>query len=255
MDFYAIGDIHSQYFKLKALVDRLNIKSEDKLIVLGDYIDRGDMAFEVIEYLIALNRLYSCVFLMGNHEEMFLDYLSGIHETIFIQNGGQKTISSYEMHGYDINRYTDYSERFIPIEHMEFFRSLKMYHEEEDFIFVHAGISPRSPLDKLPNDILLWDRGFSHIKYKGKVVVYGHSPNRKILNEKYKICIDTGACFESMGDLTAVKLPERTFTRQGWTLEDIDYGNGNESPEEKDDEDIFTHGQNLPKPGKGSWSV
>jgi len=254
MDFYAIGDIHSQYFKLKALVSRLNIKPEDKLIVLGDYIDRGDMAFEVIEYLIDLERLYNCVFLMGNHEEMFMDYLSGIHENIFIQNGGQKTIGSYERHGYDINRYTDYRKRKIPEKHMEFFSNLKMYHEEKDFIFVHAGISAIGPLDKQPSDILLWDRSFSYIKYKGKVVVYGHCPSRKILNEKYKICIDTGACFDSMGDLTAVKLPERTFTRQGWTLEDLDHEDDNKQAGKKDGEGVFKIGKNFPKPSGGGWS-
>jgi hypothetical protein len=60
------------------------------------------------------------------------------------------------------------------------------------------------------------------MKYDGKTVICGHTPNRMILNEKHKICIDTGACFESMGDLTAVKLPERVFIHQGWTLEDLD---------------------------------
>jgi hypothetical protein len=85
---------------------------------------------------------------------------------------------------------------------------------------VHAGVYPGISLEESSEDILLWTRQFSSIPYEGKPVVYGHSPNNVILNEEYKICVDTGACFESMGDLTCVQLPERNFYRQGNIKED-----------------------------------
>jgi diadenosine tetraphosphatase ApaH/serine/threonine PP2A family protein phosphatase len=76
-------------------------------------------------------------------------------------------------------------------------------------------------LNKTPEEFLLWDRNFVYDGYFGpKTVVFGHTPSSKIMNEENKICIDTGACYESLGDLTCVKLPERTFIRQGYTLED-----------------------------------
>jgi len=222
MNIYAIGDIHGELYKLKALIQRLFPQKDDKLVFVGDYIDRGGYSFEVIDYLVELSKKHDCVFIEGNHENMFMDYMSGINEDLFIWNGGQKTITSYEQHGYDINKFSYYIEREMPRAHIDFFQNTVKYYETDDYIFVHAGIAPNTPLENTPDEILIWDRAFQHMShYKGKVVVFGHTPDKTILNEKYRICIDTGACFESMGDLTAVKLPERTFTRQGWTLEDM----------------------------------
>ena len=51
-NIYAFGDIHGEFNKLHALIKRLYIKDNDILVFLGDYIDRGKMSFEVIEYLI-----------------------------------------------------------------------------------------------------------------------------------------------------------------------------------------------------------
>lgn len=213
MSIFAFGDIHGEFHKLKNLIDNINIHKDDTLVFLGDYIDRGKMSFEVIEYLIELNTKYNCVFIYGNHESMFMDFLSGINEGMFFVNGGVATIKSYSNNGYDISKDTFYSKRTMPISHDLFFQNLKKYYETEDFIFVHAGIYPNVDLNTLSDETLLWDRQFSSIPYKGKVVVYGHTPNKKVLNEEYKICIDTGACFKSMGYLTCVQLPERNFYR------------------------------------------
>jgi len=116
---------------------------------------------------------------------------------------------------YDIRKNVYYLNRKMPRKHIKFFQQLKRYYETDDYVFVHAGIFPGISLEESSDDILLWCRQFSSIPYEGKPVIYGHSPNSVILNEKYKICIDTGACFESMGDLTCVQLPERYFYRQG----------------------------------------
>lgn len=224
MNYYAISDIHGKFFKLNRLLQRLNIQKDDVLVFLGDYIDRGTMSFEVIELLIETSKKHNCVFLKGNHEDILMDYMSGINQRLYTNNGGDYFINSYKNNGFDVGQHIYYINRKLPVSHVKFFHKLVNYYETEEFIFVHAGIHPGTPLIKTPTAVLLWDRGFSHIKYKGKVVVFGHTPNNRILNEKYKICIDTGACFESMGDLTAVKLPERTFIRQGYTLEDLEDG-------------------------------
>lgn len=256
MNYYAVGDIHGCFFKLNRLIQRLNIQKDDVVVFLGDYIDRGNMSFEVIDLLISLDKVYNCVFLMGNHESMFMDYLSGINEDLYLYNGGQVTVNSYAKNGYDIHKYSDYIERHMPRKHITFFQKLIKYYETEDFIFVHAGIHSTTPMERQPDEYLLWDRYFSYnqCKYNGKPVVFGHTPNNKILNEKSKICIDTGACFESMGDLTAVKLPERTFIRQGWTLEDMNDGDDNRKAGKEDGESVFTLGKNLSKPRGGGWT-
>ena len=72
---YAIGDIHGELEKLDELLALLTIEPGDKLIFLGDYIDRGPDSPGVIERLIELRERHDCVFLLGNHESMFLDFL------------------------------------------------------------------------------------------------------------------------------------------------------------------------------------
>lgn len=224
-NIFAIGDIHGEFFKLDKLIERLSPGTNDVLVFLGDYIDRGQYTFEVIDFLLELARKFTCVFLKGNHEEMFMNYLSGIDEDLFLYNGGGNTVKSYARNGYDISLMTFYNNRNMPPSHMEFFKSLKLYHETEEYIFVHAGIAPGVPLARTPENLLLWDRYFNYSSfYEGKVVVYGHTPG-KVLNEECRICIDTGACFEgrdtSLGFLTGVKLPERTFYKQGTVIEDL----------------------------------
>lgn len=229
MKIYAFSDIHGEFNKLKVLMERVHPEKNDKLVFLGDYIDRGNMTFEVIELLIDLDKKHDCVFLQGNHENMFMDYMSGIYERMFIYNGGTKTIESYGEHGWEISSFDCVEERNIPLSHMEFFKNQPKYYETEDYIFVHAGIVPGVPLKDTDPEIFIWDRDFTYSDYKGKVVVFGHTPSAEVLDEEYKICIDTGACFSSigMGYLTCVKLPDRTFIKQGCTLEDMDYGNNN----------------------------
>lgn len=215
MKIFAIGDIHGKVHKLRNLVDKLSLDNESTLIFLGDYIDRGKHSFEVIEYLLYLDRRYNCIFLKGNHEDMFMDFMSGINETIFIQNGGRETIESYEKHGYDINPHTDYMDRYIPGVHIKFYQSLKNYYQTDDYIFIHAGLLDNLPLEKQPVETLLWER-YSFINSDfdwGKKVIFGHTPNKEIFIMHNKICIDTGAYYED-GKLTCVILPEERFVQQ-----------------------------------------
>lgn len=217
---FAFGDVHGEYYKLKRLIEKIDIE-DATLVFLGDYIDRGVWSFEVVDYLVSLSKNFGTVFLRGNHDAMFMDYLSGINEQIFIFNGGGKTIESYEKHGWDISAGTYYLDRVLPRSHITFFQKLKNYYETYDFIFVHAGILPGVPMEEQPEEVLLWDRSFQEMEgYTDKVVVYGHSPRHEPLNERYRICIDTGACLNNMGNLTCVQLPERRFIAQGWHVAD-----------------------------------
>ena len=56
-NLFAIGDIHGCFDKLKALIQKIDIDFEtDRLIFLGDYIDRGPCSYEVVDYLIELKK-------------------------------------------------------------------------------------------------------------------------------------------------------------------------------------------------------
>ncbi|MGB5421826.1 MAG: metallophosphoesterase family protein [Desulfobacterales bacterium] len=204
---YAVGDIHGCYDKLMALMEKMDIDFEsDTLVFLGDYIDRGPQSFEVVAYLADLKQRYAnTIFLKGNHEEMLEKYLSGEDRITYLVNGGQQTLESY------MNRPRPEGEPAIPSTHLEFFKSLRIYHETQNYIFVHAGLKNKVPLEKQKTEDLLWiRRRFIESKYDyGKMVVFGHTPLHEPLLLPNKIGIDTGAVYGNR--LTCVRLPELVF--------------------------------------------
>jgi serine/threonine protein phosphatase 1 len=204
---FAIGDIHGCYDRLKALMEKIPIDlSRDALVFIGDYIDRGPHSVEVVDYLIQLkNRFPDIIFLKGNHEDMLDKFLNGADRFTYLLNGGQQTLDSYLTKSVQ-------SEFFpIPPDHMEFFKSLRLFFETEEFIFVHAGLRPRVPLESQKTEDLLWIRDkFVSSKHDfGKRVIFGHTPLKKPLVEPNKIGIDTGAVYGNA--LTCIRLPDLVF--------------------------------------------
>ncbi len=204
---YAVGDIHGCYDKLLELMEKMDIDFEsDTLVFLGDYIDRGPQSFEVVAYLADLKQRYAnTIFLKGNHEEMLEKYLSGEDRITYLVNGGQQTLESY------MNRPRPEGEPAIPNSHLEFFKALRIYYETQNYIFVHAGLKNKVPLEKQKTEDLLWiRRRFIESKYNyGKMVVFGHTPLHEPLLLPNKIGIDTGAVYGNR--LTCVRLPELVF--------------------------------------------
>ncbi len=201
---FAIGDIHGCLTRLRNLFEKLPINWDtDYLVFLGDYIDRGEDPKGVIDFVLSLkkshfNRVFT---LMGNHEDMFLSFLSGRDISTFLYNGGDATLRSYHHKG-----------RFVlPEEHEEFFENLILMLETEDYVFVHAGINPLKPLNLQEKEDVLWIRG-SFYRFSGKLpktVVFGHTPFPEPLVKEDRIGIDTGCVYG--GALTCVLLPEKKF--------------------------------------------
>ena len=204
---FAIGDIHGSIDRLQDLMQKIPIDfTNDTLLFIGDYIDRGPGSVEVVEYLMDLKkRVPEIILLKGNHEDMLEKYLDGTDRFTYLLNGGQNTLDSY------LSK-THRSDSFpIPAEHIDFFKSLRLYYETEAYIFVHAGLRPKIPLASQKTEDLLWIRDkFIYSKYNfGKPVVFGHTPLEKPLVEPNKIGIDTGAVYGNA--LTCVQLPDVLF--------------------------------------------
>jgi len=204
---FAIGDIHGCYDRLKALMEKIPIDcSRDGLVFIGDYIDRGPHSVEVVDYLIQLkNRFPEVILLKGNHEDMLDKFLNGTDRFTYLLNGGQQTLDSY------LTKPVQSEFSPIPPDHMEFFKSLRLFYETEEFIFVHAGLRPRVPLESQNTEDMLWIRDkFVSSKYDfGKRVIFGHTPLKKPLVEPNKIGIDTGAVYGNA--LTCIQLPDLVF--------------------------------------------
>ncbi len=207
----AVGDIHGCINKLKDLLRRLSIRDTDTVIFLGDYIGRGPSSKDVISTLVELKKRYQRIIcLLGNHENLLLEYVRSPDEILipylrqqsieaFLRSYGQKDLS----HLHELS--------FMPKEHVEFLKSLELFHVEQDYIFVHAGIMPGLPLEKHTamefceiRDVFL----DSDVEID-KTVVFGHTPFELPLVTKDKIGIDTGAVYGNL--LTAVVLPEMKF--------------------------------------------
>jgi serine/threonine protein phosphatase 1 len=216
MKKFAIGDIHGRLDKLDMLVEKISPTSNDTLIFLGDYIDRGLKSKEVVEYLIQLSKNINCVFLTGNHEQMMLDYIEDKTKTIFIRdlwinNGGLTTYDSYVGSKFS---HTDKDLELLKqsIKHLNFYNNLLFYHEDDNYIYVHAGVKKGIPLDQQNQEDLIWIRHEFILLDTGlsKKVIFGHTPFKKPLVHFDKIGIDTKA-FDTFGKLTAIQLPEEIF--------------------------------------------
>jgi serine/threonine protein phosphatase 1 len=204
---FAIGDIHGCLHHLEQLIEKLPIRKEkDLLVFIGDYIDRGTDSRGVVDYVRQLQEnLYPTVCLLGNHEQMFLDYLAGQNEETFMYNGGLESLASYGFTGRNKISTAD-----LPPEHLSFFQDLQHLYETDDFIFVHAGMRPGVPLSGQRLADLLWIRfDFIRSDYDfGKTVIFGHTPLSRTLPfyGVKKVGIDTGAVYG--GRLTCLELPE-----------------------------------------------
>jgi serine/threonine protein phosphatase 1 len=205
---FAIGDIHGCNDKLDTLIEKLQIDpTEDTLLFIGDYVDRGPDSKEVINSILEIRKtVENVVCLKGNHEQMFLNYYCERRdEELFMHNGGLRTLISY-----GFMKEGRAENLVVPEDHMQFFTTLRLYYETDDYIFVHAGLRPGIPLDQQDVHDLLWIRyDFINSPYDfGKTVVFGHTPISYALPhvDKNKIGIDTGAVFG--GKLTCLELPE-----------------------------------------------
>ena len=201
---YVIGDIHGCLEPLQRLMERVSPGPTDEVVFVGDYIDRGPRSREVVDYLLRFP--HRCVFLMGNHERMLLNFLGGEDEDLYLENGGQETLRSY---GGD--------PQAIPGSHLTFFQNLRPMHETSDYLVVHAGIRPMVPLAEQSLHDMIWIR-HEFIKFLGrypKPVIFGHTPLRQVLMAEDRIGIDTGCVYG--GKLTCLKLPGREIIQvAGW---------------------------------------
>lgn len=205
---YIIGDIHGCLGRIEKLLEIINPHPErDRMVFLGDYVDRGPDPKGVVDLLIRVKAEHpATVFLRGNHEEMFLSYLGGDNKLLFFLNGGGPTLESY---GLDMVEQTGFED--LPEEHRRFYGSLKPYLELKDYILVHAGLRPGVPLEEQDPKDLVWIRqDFIYSEHDfGKTVVFGHTVQSRPLVMHNKIGIDTGAVYG--GRLTCLVLPEEEF--------------------------------------------
>jgi serine/threonine protein phosphatase 1 len=200
-----IGDIHGCSTAFDAVLHAAAPTADDRIITLGDYVDRGPDSRGVLDRLVALHARGNLVPLLGNHELMMLDArYGGDRLRMWLFCGGEETVASY-----GIAIPTPAALDAIPPKHWDFLeRHCVDYHETATHLFVHANASPDLPLEDQPDYMLFWtplDEPVEHIS--GKVLVCGHTRQFGHLPRRLgsAICIDTGA-YEDDGWLTCLEV-------------------------------------------------
>ena len=204
----AIGDIHGCPAEFAELLAQLAPTREDRLILLGDLVNRGPDSCKVID----LARACRATALLGNHELRLLKYR---------KTGDRKYIKEHDLETFAQLRPADW----------EFLENMPLTFEEPELnvVFVHGGFLPAEP----------WARQGAEVVTRIQVVtrdgrpakrtdepdappwaelwsgppfaVYGHTPRPEIYKLKWSVGIDTGCVLG--GHLTAYILPEKRFVQ------------------------------------------
>ena len=214
---YCIGDIHGRLDLLLAVhqkiaVDAAHFNGIKILVYLGDYIDRGDQSSQVIDCLLENNFPdFEKVFLLGNHEQVLLQFLLNKDASIahdWFRFGGLSTLASYGVNvrgiptTKDLARlHTEFAEK-LPAAHLDFYQRLVLKYEIGDYFFVHAGIKPKIKLHLQREEDMLWIREefINSTLFHDKVIVHGHTVTAEPEQLPNRIGLDTGAY--SSGKLT-----------------------------------------------------
>ena len=224
-----IPDIHGISFMPKRILNKLHYNVEnDKVVFLGDYINRGKTNKNTVDYIIDLkNYNKDIITLMGNHDAFLLDFLENTKNlsqkeleakyiNTFYTLNFKQTLQEYYPNVPIFQNLSYIRDRFI-LDYPEiynFFKKLDYYHEDENYLYVHAGINPFEQRIENTSKEEFYDISrdrYLNIPHQySKSIISGHTPAytaKKIMNistrenayapyaSRDKILLDTGAVF------------------------------------------------------------
>ena len=180
---FIIGNIHGDYEKLNRLIDKLAKQfhpDEDKFIFLGDYVSYGSDSYKVIDFLIGLKQNAPTVFLLGDHDHDFLEFINDPRGKLnyLFDKGGEATVKSYER---------EFGDFEVPESHYHFLQHLELTCEENDFFCVHAGLNPHSKnirQQKIEDLINIGKEFYDFDKVWKKLIIFGHTPVDELHDER-----------------------------------------------------------------------
>jgi predicted phosphodiesterase len=202
----AIGDIHGCHQEFADLLDKLQLERTDRLVLLGDLINRGPDSCKVID----LAREHGAVSLLGNHELRLLKYR---------RTRDKKYLKEHDLDTFERLRPQDWS----------YLEGMLLTFEEPELntVLVHGGFLPGIPWSKQPAEVItriqvVTDKGqpakrseepdaptWADLWMGPPFVIYGHTPRPEIYKLKWSVGIDTGCVMGGL--LTACVLPEKRF--------------------------------------------
>ena len=212
---FAISDIHGCFKPFyELIINTIKLRKSDQLILLGDYIDRGDKSKEVIDLIIDLQKTgFNITPLIGNHELMLTDSYSDPYKLpLWLMNNGLTTLTSFGIHNI-----SEIDNRYI-----EFFISLDYYKIIGKVVFVHAGFDDFAVDPFADKYYMVWECRLSYQNpvLSDKIIIHGHRPKpitfvKQLIAEKSKIIpVDTGCVYDrekGYGFLSALEVKSMTL--------------------------------------------
>jgi len=221
MTRYAIGDIHGGAKTFRTLLDRLHLRLDDRLYLMGDFIDRGPDSKGVLDIMLQLMQDgYDLRPVRGNHEEMLLQTVNGYHDDLswhWMKGWGIETLKSFGIK----------NPEELPTRYLFLLEQLPYLRLDDDFVFVHAGLDMMvsNPLTDSSPLTMVWGAvdQVDIARLGNRRLITGHtiSPLSKIsdsLNSSH-IYLDNGAFTGTQpdyGHLAALELETLTLTLQPW---------------------------------------
>lgn len=215
----AIGDVHGCAKTLRTMVeDRIGWNTDDRLILLGDYVNKGPDSKAVLDYIAQLETIAAAtgniVTLRGNHDDIIIrKYVNPDWFHDASRPGVAATLRSFGV---------DHVAE-IPVQYIKQLEGLAMLHQEHDFICVHASFDTADESPFTDYESMLWDRieAVDMDVTGGRRVLSGHTPQTEIQIrhrlEQGKIIIDNGCVYPhrpGMGQLVAFDLDSYALTFQ-----------------------------------------
>ncbi|MEM7625364.1 MAG: metallophosphoesterase family protein [Planctomycetota bacterium] len=182
----AIGDIHGNAAQLDRLLDVVALRPDDRVVTLGDYVDRGPDSRGVLDRLLRLQETQHLVPLRGNHDQWMLN---ARHD--------EDAFAIWEVYGAvaTLQSYPDESLDAVPETHWRFLaETCHDVHETDTHIFVHGHVLPDAAPDT-QNIEHLHNLQIRHAEphVSGKTVICGHEPQSSglPLDRGFAVGIDT----------------------------------------------------------------
>ncbi|MDW8245333.1 MAG: metallophosphoesterase [Sandaracinaceae bacterium] len=211
-----VGDVHGCREELELLLEKAGFSSGDRLVFVGDLVNKGPDPKGVVQ----LARKLGALSVLGNHDALFLECADTPPNERVPLFGAELA-----------EQVASFSD-----EELNWLRGLPLFlkFDELNVIVVHAGLVPGLPLEKQSREHLLNMRtirnGVPSSKFQeGSVpwaslwrgperVIFGHDVARGLQRWPHAIGLDTGCVYG--GRLTGLWLPEERFVsvpaRRAW---------------------------------------
>lgn len=206
---YVTSDIHGCYNQYLRLIERLNLKEDDRLYILGDIVDRGDGGIEIIKDVMKRKNV---VYLRGNHDYYALIFLQrfalqdpGADDRLkegfrlWLEDGGAQTF-------YAFSKLDDNEKRSV----LSFLDSLPFYKticiNGQRFLLSHT-VCEKAKLPDIEKcgmrEFLFGEPEYEKYYFEDMTIVTGHTPTGfidpeytgRIWKGNSHIAVDCGAVF------------------------------------------------------------